>query len=193
MNHFYFDDESCEYLIEKFGEQKLANRYDALYTEAVAYIDKNKLSKVVTINKFLLSKVIIDYFYDIDRIKHFHDKIELVNSEKVISYISYWFLRIKPIQVIDTSASDKRLETINERFILQYILDYLSERVRKSAIILRKETGLKNFAHYLLYFLEYRIRDPQSLEMILISFFAGQIYENTNEDLSSVLHSYDHT
>ena len=124
-------------------------------------------------------------------IKSFHQKIDKVNSQKVMSYLSYWFLRRKPIQIKDPNAEAKKVSIINEQFIIDYIFSYLSVRKQKTDLILREEDGLKNFTQSMLYYLVYRLRDPQSLEMIITSFLAGQIYENTTEDISCQLHPYD--
>ena len=42
----------------------------------------------------------------------------------------------------------------------------------------------------LFYFLKYRFQEANSLEMILMSFFAGQIYQSKEKDLSNELAKY---
>ena len=121
-----------------------------------------------------------------------HTDIERINSEKVVAYTAYWILQRSPLQVSASAAiDDRKLATINERFVAQYICDYLSERQRESHIFLRKNEGLVNFVKYLLYYLIYRLHDAQSLEMMITAFMAGQIYERIDEDISSQLHPYD--
>ena len=190
----------CDELIEAFGKDKIAQRWDTLYTQLDEFLVQNNLSSVATVNKLILANVLLDFYYDIKRLKDFHG-IERVNSQKIIAYTAYWLLYRKPIQIInpqqleDPQINIKELGTLNERFVLQYILNHLSDSDRgKSHILDRSDNnkGLENFSAMLLYYLEYRLRDAQSLEMIIMSFFAGQIYERTDKDISSELHSYDH-
>ena len=49
------------------------------------------------------------------------------------------------------------------------------------------ENCLKSFAEALFYFLKYRFRDANSLEIMLTAFFAGRIYQEKQEDLSDCL------
>jgi hypothetical protein len=182
----------CDDLLQVFGEQKLNERYNRLFDEMSLFLNKNSLQDKACVSKALLASVVIDYFNDIMRLKKFHTDIEKANSQKVIAYTSHWILYRKPIQIIDNSAAeDKELVTLNERFILQYILDYLSEREREQHILLRRNLGLRSFAGLLLYWLVYRPHDAQSIEMIITAFLAGQIYERTDEDISKELHPYD--
>ena len=62
--------------------------------------------------------------------------------------------------------------------MLAYILDFLSSD-ENSNLLDRDEVSLIGFKETLLYFLKYRIDSPYYLELMLIGFFAGQIYENS--------------
>jgi hypothetical protein len=181
----------CDDVPEKFGQEKLTKRFDILLDEVKCFLDANSLTDKVAVNRIVLANIIRDYFTDIMRLKDFHTDIEKANSEKVIAYTSYWFLRRKPIQIKEEAAQDKELAIVNERFILQYIFDYLSEREKGRHILLRENKGLKNFAKLMLYYLVYRKIDAQSLEMIITAFLAGQIYENVDKDISGELHPFD--
>lgn len=164
-------------------EERYKSRYKALYDDITNYIEALDLKDTqVVLNKNSLGFLLVDYFMDIGRLKEFHH-IDHVNSIKIVSYISYWFLRRKPIQVL--SDADSHLY-INEKFITLYILDFLMNDHRGN-ILDREEKGLVAFREQLFYYLKYRHFDAQSIEMILMSFFAGQIYENLQEDLSSKL------
>ena len=105
-----------------------------------------------------------------------------MNSIKIISYTSYWLLKRKPIQVI---GEDKELIYVNERFVLAYVLDYFSGD--KGNMLLRENVGLKAFNESLFYYFKFRKITPHSIEMILMAFFAGRIYQESNYDLSSDL------
>jgi len=198
MDNISFEYFNCDDIIEAFGKDKIEQRWNTLYTQLNEFLAINNFSSVASVNKFLLANVILDYFHDIKRLKDFHG-IEKINSQKIIAYTAYWLLYRKPIQINNLQPEDqlsniKELSTLNERFVLQYILNHLSVRERGSHILDRslKNKGLENFSAMMLYYFEYRLRDAQSLEMIITSFFAGQIYERTDKDISSELHQYDH-
>jgi hypothetical protein len=187
----------CDDILEAFGKDKIEKRWDTLFTEMNEFLEKNGLSSAVSVDKFLLTQAVLDFYTDLKRLEDFA-KIEKSNSQKTIAYTAYWLLRRKPIQIydpkdkIDDLIMLRELTSLNERFVLQYILDYLSTRERGSHVLLRPEEGLKNFSGMLLYYLTYRLRDAQSLEMIIMAFFAGQIYES-EQDISAKLHPYDET
>ncbi|MDR1841652.1 MAG: hypothetical protein LBQ86_06985 [Holophagales bacterium] len=126
------------------------------------------------------------------KLKNFHVDIKRTHGEKVIAYISYWLLHRKPIQIIDNSVSEENEELVilNEKFVLQYIVDFLSKRIQREHVLLREEKGLQNFSKLLLYYLVHRLYNAQSLEMMIIAFFAGQIYENIEKDISEELCYY---
>lgn len=192
MRNLRFEYVSCEDIIEFFGEKKIQKRFDSIFKAMETFLEQNDIQDKVVINRMLLSTAIIDYFNDIKRIKDFHTQIEKTNSEKVIAYTAYWLLQRNPLQVSDGDViKDRRLATINERFVLQYICNYLSVRERGDHIFSRSNEGLKNFSKFLLYYLVYRLHNAQSLEMIISAFMAGQIYERTDKDISHELHPYD--
>jgi hypothetical protein len=191
MKNLSFSYFKCDDILEKFGEKEIEERFNALLDEIEAFIKANNLLEYAVVNRQILANVVVDYFYDVKRIEDFHPNIKKVNSEKVIAYMAYWLVYRKPIQVIQSDFSEKKLLTINERFALQYILDYLSERDRDGHILERDSKGLKSFAGLMLYYLIYRAKDAQSLEMIITAFLAGQIYEQIDEDISNILHSFD--
>ena len=165
------------------SEKRYKSRYKALCDDIVGYIKASGLNGTqVVLNKYSLSCMLVDYFMDIGRLKEFHH-IEHVNSIKIVSYITYWFLRRKPIQVL---SDENSLLYVNEKFITLYILDFLMNEARGN-LLDREEKGLVAFREQLFYYLKYRHFDAQSIEMMLLSFFAGQIYENIDEDLSSKL------
>ena len=146
------------------------------------FIDVSGLTDKVSVNEMALGYLLIDYFEDVKRLKEFHH-VQHINSIKIVSYMSFWLLRRKPLQL---KSQEKSLIYINERFVLSYILDFLSND-DKGHILLRKNIGLNSFCETLLYFLKYRVTDPGSIEMFIMSFFAGQIYQETSEDISTIL------
>ena len=60
----------------------------------------------------------------------------------------------------------------------------------KGIILTQEKPGLDSFAETLLYYLKYRLTTANNLEMIIMAFFAGQIYQE-KQDLSSLLGKMD--
>lgn len=187
MNNIHSEFIKADKLLEEFARKnnKFQDRYTALLTDMNEYIKKSKYENKVVVNELILGYALVDYFEDIRRLKVFHN-VEHINSIKIIAYTSYWLLRRKPIQVIER---EKELIYVNEKFVLAYILDSLSND-EKGNILLRNNAGLKSFKESLLYFLKYRYTSATSLELMIMAFFSGQIYQETDEDLSSILAKY---
>ncbi|HBA69791.1 MAG TPA: hypothetical protein DCZ40_10615 [Lachnospiraceae bacterium] len=187
MNNVHSDFVKADQLLAAFSEKedKFIPRFVSLLDNMLDFIDKAEVKGKVVVNEMALGYMLLDYFEDIRRLKSFHG-IEHVNSIKIVAYTSYWFLRRKPMQILE---QDKELIYINEKFILAYILDFLSGDDRVP-ILLRDNEGLKSFSESLLYFLKYRLHEANSLEMMLTAFFAGQIYQEKERDLSNELAKY---
>ncbi|TGY88011.1 hypothetical protein E5329_26230 [Petralouisia muris] len=167
------------------NNDKFEQRFSSLLDNMIDFIKKAGIEGKVTVNELSLGYMLLDYFEDIRRLKEFH-KIEHINSIKIVAYTSYWFLRRKPIQILE---QEKELLYINERFVLAYIMDFMSGD-DEVPILLRENDGLKSFSESLFYFLKYRFREASSLEIMLTAFFAGQIYQEKEIDLSGCLAKY---
>lgn len=184
MEHVHSEFLRADKLLENYNEKekKFQERFETLIEEILFFIDKMNLKGKVELNALALGYALVDYFEDVHRLKEFH-KVEHINGMKIVSYTAFWLLKRKPIQI---TACEKELLDVNERFVLQYILSYLSND-NKGHILSRENAGLTSFAETLLYFLKYRLTTANNLEIIIMSFFAGQIYQETNEDLSQSL------
>lgn len=188
MDRIHSEHIKADALLDEFvnKDDKFKKRYTALLTDMQIYIERSNYQDKVVVNEMILGYALLDYFEDIRRLKVFHN-IEHINSIKIIAYTAYWLLRRKPMQVLSV---EKELIYVNEKFVLAYILDSLSS-AGKEHIILRDNVGLQSFKESLLYFLKYRYTSATSLEMMIMSFFAGQIYQETEEDLSPILSKYN--
>jgi len=173
---------SADELIDQYIKKnsKFLNRFVSMETDIQEFIKVSALEGKVTLNNLALGYLLIDYFEDITRLKKFH-KLSHVNSIKIVAHMSYWLLRRKPIQVL---AEDRETIYVNERFVLAYISDFISSQ---ESILMRDNAGIKSFLESLLYYFKYRSIDANSIEMILLSFFAGQIYQEKDKDLSQSL------
>lgn len=175
-------------IIEEFVKtKKFEKRYTSLLSDMLEYISKSECTDKVFVNEMVLGYAIIDYFEDIRRLKKFHG-VDHINSIKIVSYTAYWLLRRKPIQIKEL---DKELLYINEYFVLAYILDFLEYSKNDKILNRTGNDGLISFAEQLLYHLKYRTIDAKSLEMLIMAFFAGQIYQEKDKDMSSLLPEHD--
>ncbi len=175
-------------LINKFimNDNKFKDRFISLLDDMNHFIEVSNLTNEVYVNELSLGYSIVDYFEDIDRLKHFH-KVEHVNAIKIVSYLSYWLLRRKPIQLKENAG--RIAIYANERFVLAYILDFLSG-MKNEHILKMERTGLDSFSESLLYYLKYRAISANSIELAISAFFAGQIYQEKDFDLSYQLGKY---
>lgn len=151
------------------------NAYETLMEELHSFLGVLNCDNKVQLNELVLAYALIDYFEDIQRVKDFH-KLDLANGMKTVAYKVFWFLRRRPIQVL---SCDKNLIFVNEKFVVSYILSYLSEM--DDFILDRTEDEICAFKDTLFYYLKYRLDSPKSIELILMSFFAGQKYANSRQ------------
>jgi len=187
MNNVHSEFVKADLVLKDFAKtnDKFVQRFESLLEDINIFIQEADLNGKVSVNELALGYMLVDYFEDIRRLKTFHG-IDHVNSIKIVAYTSYWFLRRKPIQIIEQK---KELIYVNERFVLAYILEFLSGGY-EPPVILRENRGLKSFSESLFYFLKYRVNGANSLEMILTAFFAGQIFQEKDKDISDVVAKY---
>ncbi len=170
--------------LEEFAQKnpKFIQRYVSIYKDLEIFVKQTNMFNHVRIDPLVLGYALFNYFEDIIRLKEFHH-VGHVNNIKIVAYTSYWLLRMKPLQVAD---STENAIYINERFVLSYILSFF-EKDELGGILERKNQGLKAFTESLFYYLKYRSVNAQIIEMMIIAFFAGQIYQETQTDISASL------
>ena len=157
------------------SEEKFRKRFESISLDVEKFIDVAGLKEKVFLNPSYLGHMLVDYFVDISRMKYIH-KIEHANTIKITAYTAYWFLKNKPIQSI--SSTNETID-INEKFVAMFLLDFLSISADNN-ILDREEAGILGFQDALIYFLKYRTYNAVSIEMLLIAFFAGQIYQDSS-------------
>lgn len=162
-----------KYLLDEFGEEKIASRYKTIYSYLEDYIKRHEMTEKVRISEGLLSQMILDYFVDIYRLKEFH-AIDKINTTKIHAYSAYWLLKRKPIQVITDDDSLPELTFVNERFVCGYLMRFLTGLDYNIAILKEKKQDYVEFIDNLMYFCQYRVNTPQMLETMLSSFQAGR-------------------
>lgn len=178
----------AERILKNFvnNNNKFKDRFISTLNKMQQFVKEMGCDDQVKINELLLGYTLVDYFEDVGRLKAFHE-VPHINSVKVVAYTSYWILRRKPIQI---TTINKDILYINEKYVLAYILEFLSSK--KDLIVTRENAGLESFVKSLFYFLKYRAYSAQSIELFIMSFFAGQIYQEKNNDLSNSLPPSDY-
>ena len=162
------EDNSYKYLIEKFGEDVIKKRYDYMEERALAFIKKSELENDVYLNHKILDAVILDYFADLERLKDF-EGIEHANKNKITAFMSYWWLKRKPLQ-IRNNIDKEELVYINEKFISTLISkDFMA--INSSKTMSNKQC--EKCVQHIFYHLKYRAYTAQTLELMLMAADTG--------------------
>lgn len=176
-----------EGLFKIFPQRVIDDRYKYLLIEIneflESYLNQNNLgSESLRVNEYSLLHAVLDYFSDIARLKSFHG-INKTNEYKITAYEMYWIMRRKPIQVL--ADKNEELVFINERFVLSYIISFLSKDVKIDSLDAESKQRIDGFIDSLYYYLKYRLCNPQELEMIFLGAHAGfSLSKLNNSDLS---------
>lgn len=164
-----------QYIVDRFGEEKVTSRSEWLYDQLSDYIDSKNLTDKVTISKNILKHVLIDYFVDIDRLKEF-SKIPRANDTKIYAYICYWLLRHKPLQISQQEDAPE-LVFINEEFVSYLLRSYLFSDPDDIPIVNDRKAQVDSFVSTMLYYFKYREYSAKTIEMIILAFSAGRGYQ----------------
>lgn len=165
---------------------KLRSHYISMMQMMESFINEMGYSKKdVQIDRLGLGYALVDYFEDVRRMKEYH-KCAHINSIKIVSYLSYWLVKRR---VIVPLRNDKELLYLNEQFVLSMISVFLSS-TNCDGVLEDDREGLENFRETFFYYLKYRVHDAHDIEMIITAFFAGRIYQ-ASDDLSAVLPESD--
>lgn len=167
-------DDTYDFIIEHFKEERIESRYAWLYDLMTDYIKSEKLSDKVYISEDILNHVLIDYFVDIYRLKEFQG-IEKTHDSKIYAYIISWILRHKPLQIKSENAD--KCAFVNEHFCSELIKSYLFKKPKNVSILNSKKEQMDAFLETLLYYFKYRDYSAKSIEMMLLAFEAGRAYQ----------------
>lgn len=166
-------------IIERFTEKKIQDRYHRLLVSTREFIEGMGYCNHVVCNETILMIAVLEYFSEIMRLKDFHD-IDRVNDIKILAYETSWILKRKPLQIKDTN--NQKYIYCNEQFAFsQLTLWFKESNIEKGTLILSQD-DLKFFNETLFYHLKFRNYDPQTLELMLVSFIAGRKYEHFLSD-----------
>lgn len=153
-------------LIEKYP---IKARFENTLTQIQDVLEALGLLEQVTVDTHLLGSAILSYFEDIDRLKEFED-IERANVEKIYAYETFWFLRNKPIQIVDKALSMKHIH-INEKVFVAILISKMCREMDRGYDDENERT--LPFLELLYYSFKYRLFTQQSLELMISAFFFG--------------------
>lgn len=165
---------SYQDVLQSFGEEKVAARYDNIVEQLKAFIDVNGYTGKVVVCSSTVDQLVIDYFTDIYRLKEFHH-IDLTNYIKITAYMAYWLVRRKPLQIVKDDPNDIELTFCNENFVLSFIIRFLQQN--KVVTPDDPQGEYREFMATLSYALRYRLLTPQMLELMLEGFRAGAVFQ----------------
>jgi len=165
-------------VIEEFTDKKIESRYRRLLESAQEFIKAMGYDDHVVCNENILMIVVLEYFSDIMRLKDFHE-IERANDIKILSYETSWLIRRKPLQIKD--SNEQEYAFCNEQFAFSQITLWLKKDQDigedKAGTRVLASDDLRFFSDTLFYHLKYRNHDPQTLELMILSFMAGRKYQ----------------
>lgn len=160
-------------LVSTVGEKVIESRIRQISQEMLDFLRINDLEDVAFVHQLALTHAIMDYFSDVQRLKDYQ-QIEHVNEIKIKAYETFWLLKRKPIQ-LKVQIEDDRLLYVNEKFLLTRLTSFMLGDDINMPIIGEKSVAFKNFLNTFYYYLKFRRCDAQSIELMLLSFKAGQI------------------
>lgn len=161
-----FKSDDYKYLKEYFPDPCIGDRYIYLEKRMQNFIESTSFKDDVIINQHQFEQMILNYFSDIQRIKPFHN-IDLTNSVKRTSYLAFWLLRNKPMQVITQNIN---CSFINELFVVNLIT---FECCDNECWFVKENDIFTSFAIDLFYYIRYRHFNAQQFELAIQSFKYG--------------------
>ena len=164
-----------QYIVEKFGQEKVQSRAKWLYDLLCDYVSQNNLIDQVSISQSVLKHVLVDYFVDIDRLKDFSN-IPKANDSKIYAYLCFWLLRHKPLQ-ISQQFDTQNLVFVNEDFVAHLLRSYLFSKPDNVPVMNNKQEEVDSFIGTLQYYFKYREYSAKNIEMIILAFLAGRGYQ----------------
>lgn len=164
-----------QYLIDIFGKEKIASRFDYINNLLKDYIVQKHYNGRLIVSQNIVEHIIIDYFVDIDRLKEFQE-IENTNEIKIYAYLAYWILRHKPLQMVYNDEQDD-LVFVNEEFVADFLCSFLFSDPENVPYTEEQKEKIDDFIKTLRYHFAYRGYSAQNIELMLLAFNAGRGYQ----------------
>lgn len=164
------------YLIEKFGEEKILNRFVFIRDRAIDFLKRICKDHPITFDDFffvsdeLIEEAVIDYFADLIRLKDFHS-IEKAQPQKVAAYTSYWVFRRKPIQLKKPIEDDllirfPNIKFLNETFAYTLLINLVFDERKR---VNDSDSRYGTFRDLIMYNFQYRQLNSQILELVIVA------------------------
>ncbi|MDR2517782.1 MAG: hypothetical protein LBD13_00020 [Spirochaetaceae bacterium] len=131
-------DSHYQFLLRYFPEHIIKSRYEALWKDTVKILESLGVGDKVRIDEESFNMFVIDYFTDIARLKDFQG-IERANVNKIYGYELFWFLRRRPIQLIEPIADNFDL---NEKVAISIFIPRI---LKEAGMPYKKETQNEAF------------------------------------------------
>jgi hypothetical protein len=164
-------EQDYEFLLEYFTPTEIIKRFRTLLTETMAAAKAMKIDDCIDIDREGMEMMVLDYFSDIARVKHFHN-IEHENRQKIYAYEMFWFLRRHPVQICKpfTNSFD-----INEKIAIAIFVPKILQDVGMvySGMSQPCKDVVNSFINNIFYHFKHRIYTQQSLELMIEAFLAG--------------------
>lgn len=142
VSSFYSQNVSEERILTRLGYLECA--YDAMLIQPYIENDCEYLVNAVHLNKGILLPLVQSYFYDVERLKHFH-AIDKIDGYKQAGFMMKWIIKLRPIFFDDSQLDAKTGITkfhlfCNEIYALRIGLSMAKIQVSKvSAEFLNKQ------------------------------------------------------
>lgn len=163
-------------IVARVGVDEIRSLYSQQYNEVLEFLERfDRTGEKLFVNERTLMHAVLEYFSDIEKVKSAHN-LQHANSIKVKSYLYYWFLRRKPIQIQTIAPEDDDLVFINEKFVVSEVMSFLTLGSETKALVDEDIDIYEAFANTFYYYLKFRQVEPQSLEMIMLSFHLGGVF-----------------
>lgn len=159
-------------IINEFTEDRVMDRYRILHQEIKEFLESAAIEKKVRVDEVILMHAVLDYYSDVSRQKQFH-KVDHINDMKSIAYETFWFLRRKPLQILENEEQSELLAFVNEKFAFSRIAYFLVGSGKGAVLDEEHKKAFLNYLDTFYYFLKYRNVDAQMLELMIMGFKAG--------------------
>lgn len=161
-------------LLEFFEEGLIQSRFEQILREMQSFLHTIKYQDKANVNEVILMHAILDYFSDVLRLKSYQ-KIKHINEIKIKAYETFWLIQRKPIQLLCPAPEDDSMIYLNEKFVLSRLISYLLDDQYTKPLLDRNQKPFKNFVDTLYYYLKFRRVDPQTIELMILAYKAGQL------------------
>lgn len=166
-----------EYFQQLIQIYPFEERYTNVLTQIQDVLEALGILDQVSVDTDLLGQAIVDYFEDVDRLKKYED-IDRVNVDKIYAYETFWLLKRKPIQIIDSNIGVQHLHINEKVFAFIMIAKMLKEMQKEFDDTNPRMLSLIDLIYYNF---KYRLYTQKTLELMISGFFCGCSFSKMEE------------